>query len=286
MIEHVVELKNVNKHYKDFSMEDLNLNIKKGFVTGFVGRNGAGKSTTMEMIMNLTRPNSGEVKVFGLDIKDYETTIKDRIGYVDAANNYMENFKLKDIIKYVSRTYSNWDEDTCNYYIETFDLPLNKKLKDFSTGMRAKASIAIALSHHAELFIMDEPTTGLDPVVRREIIDTFRELMINEDKTVLFSTHITEDLEKLADYVVMIDDGKIILNASKNELAENYFIVRGNNELLDRDTETYFTSINKDGINFEALTTHPNEVENVFGNSVVIEPIKIDDLLYHLKEEK
>ena len=110
--------------------------------------------------------------------------------------------------------------------------------------------------------------------------------MINEDKTILFSTHITEDLEKLADYVVMIDDGKIILNESKNELAENYFIVRGNNELLDRDTETYFSSINKDGINFEALTTHPNEVENVFGNSVVIEPIKIDDLLYHLKEEK
>lgn len=286
MIEHAIKLKNVNKRYKDFSIENLNLNIKKGFVTGFVGRNGAGKSTTIEMIMNMTRPNSGEVKVFGLDIEDYETTIKDRIGYVDAANNYMETFKLKDIIKYVSHAYSNWDKDTCNYYIERFNLPLNKKFKDFSTGMRAKASIAIALSHNAELFIMDEPTTGLDPIVRREIIDTLRELMINEDKTILFSTHITEDLEKLADYIVMIDDGKIILNASKNELAENYFIVRGNNELLDSDTETYFSSINKDGINFEALTTHPNEVESVFGNSVVIEPIKIDDLLYHLKEEK
>ena len=286
MVEHVVELKNVNKHYKDFSIEDLNLNIKKGFVTGFVGRNGAGKSTTMGMIMNLTRPNSGEVKVFGLDISNNEKVVKDKIGYVDAANNYMESFKLNDIIKYVSKTYSTWDEKACSHYIKEFNLPLNKKFKDFSTGMRAKASIALALSHNAELFIMDEPTTGVDPVVRREIIETLREIMVNEDRTILFSTHITEDLEKLADYIVMIDDGEIILNTSKNDLAENYFIVHGSNDLLDRDTETYFSSINKDGINFEALTTHPNEVENVFGNSVVIEPIKIDDLLYHLKEEK
>ncbi|WP_238316045.1 ABC transporter ATP-binding protein [Nosocomiicoccus massiliensis] len=286
MNQNAIELKNVTKHYKDFSIEDLNLNIKKGFVTGFVGRNGAGKSTTIEMIMNLTRPNSGEVKVFGLDIKNHEKVIKDRIGYVDAANDYMENFKLKDIIKYVSKTYSNWDEDACTHYIERFNLPLNKKLKDFSTGMRAKATIAIALSHNTELFVMDEPTTGLDPVVRREIIDTFREIMTNEDKTILFSTHITEDLEKLADYIVMIDDGKIILNTSKNDLSENFFIVRGSNDLLDRDTESYFTSIKKGDVNFEALTKSPKEVEAVFRDTVVIEPVKIDDIIYHLKGEK
>lgn len=286
MNQNAIELKNVTKHYKDFSIEDLNLNIKKGFVTGFVGRNGAGKSTTIEMIMNLTRPNSGEVKVFGLDMKDNEKVIKNRIGYVDAANDYMENFKLKDIIKYVSRTYTNWDEEACSHYIEKFNLPLNKKLKDFSTGMRAKATIAIALSHNTELFVMDEPTTGLDPVVRREIIDTFREIMTNEDKTILFSTHITEDLEKLADYIVMIDDGKIILNTSKNDLSENFFIVRGSNELLDRDTESYFTSIKKGEMNFEALTKSPKEVEAVFSDTVVIEPVKIDDIIYHLKGEK
>lgn len=286
MNQNAVELKNVTKHYKDFSIEYLNLNIKKGFVTGFVGRNGAGKSTTIEMIMNLTRPNSGEVKVFGLDMKDNEKVIKNRIGYVDAANDYMENFKLKDIIKYVSRTYTNWDEEACIHYIEKFNLPLNKKLKDFSTGMRAKATIALALSHNAELFIMDEPTTGLDPVVRREIIDTFRKIMTNEDKTILFSTHITEDLEKLADYIVMIDDGEIILNTSKNDLAENYFIVHGSNDLLDRDTESYFTSIKKGEMNFEALTKSPKEVEAVFSDTVVIEPVKIDDIIYHLKGEK
>lgn len=286
MNQNAIELKNVTKHYKDFSIEDLNLNIKKGFVTGFVGRNGAGKSTTIEMIMNLTRPNSGEVKVFGLDISDNEKVVKDKIGYVDAANNYMESFKLKDIIKYVSKTYSNWDEDACSHYIKAFDLPLNKKFKDFSTGMRAKATIAIALSHNTELFVMDEPTTGLDPVVRREIIDTFREIMTNEDKTILFSTHITEDLEKLADYIVMIDDGKIILHTSKNDLSENFFIVRGSNDLLDRDTESYFTSIKKGDVNFEALTKSPKEVEAVFGDTIVIQPVKIDDVIYHLKGEK
>ncbi|WOS96260.1 ABC transporter ATP-binding protein [Nosocomiicoccus massiliensis] len=286
MNQNAVELKNVNKHYKDFTIEDLNLNIKKGFVTGFVGRNGAGKSTTIEMIMNLTRPNSGEVKVFGLDISNNEKVVKDKIGYVDAASNYMESFKLNDIIKYVSKTYSNWDEKACSHYIKEFNLPLNKKFKDFSTGMRAKASIALALSHNAELFIMDEPTTGLDPVVRREIIETLREIMVNEDRTILFSTHITEDLEKLADYIVMIDDGEIILNTSKNDLAENYFIVHGSNDLLDRDTESYFTSIKKGDVNFEALTKSPKEVEAVFSDTVVIEPVKIDDIIYHLKGEK
>lgn len=286
MNQNAVELKNVNKHYKDFTIEDLNLNIKKGFVTGFVGQNGAGKSTTIEMIMNLTRPNSGEVKVFGLDISNNEKVVKDKIGYVDAANNYMESFKLNDIIKYVSKTYSNWDEKACSHYIKEFNLPLNKKFKDLSTGMRAKASIALALSHNAELFIMDEPTTGLDPVVRREIIETLREIMVNEDRTILFSTHITEDLEKLADYIVMIDDGKIILNTSKNDLAENYFIVHGSNDLLDRDTESYFTSIKKGDVNFEALTQSPKEVEAVFGDTIVIQPVKIDDVIYHLKGEK
>lgn len=286
MNQNAVELKNVNKHYKDFTIEDLNLNIKKGFVTGFVGRNGAGKSTTIEMIMNLTRPNSGEVKVFGLDISNNEKVVKDKIGYVDAANNYMESFKLNDIIKYVSKTYSNWDEKACSHYIKEFNLPLNKKFKDLSTGMRAKASIALALSHNAELFIMDEPTTGLDPVVRREIIETLREIMVNEGRTILFSTHITEDLEKLADYIVMIDDGEIILNTSKNDLAENYFIVHGSNDLLDRDTESYFTSIKKGDVNFEALTQSPKEVETVFGDTIVIQPVKIDDVIYHLKGEK
>ncbi|CAM5518064.1 sodium ABC transporter ATP-binding protein [Bacillus safensis FO-36b] [Bacillus safensis subsp. safensis] len=185
-MEHVIEFKGVSKRFKDFSVQDLDLRVKKGFVTGFIGENGAGKSTTIKMIMNLLKPDSGDIKVFGLDYHTHEKEIKERIGFVYDANVFFPGLNLKDIKRIVAPAYKRWDDQLFDQYIEQFGLPLNKAIKTFSKGMQMKASLAIALSHHAELIIMDEPTAGLDPVFRRELLSTLQELMIDGNKTIFF----------------------------------------------------------------------------------------------------
>ncbi len=159
-MENVVELKTVTKQFKGFSVEDIDLEVKQGFVTGFIGANGAGKSTTIKMIMNLLKPDSGEVKLFGLDYKTHEKEIKERIGFVYDGNVFYEGLNLKDIKRIVAPAYKRWDDHLFKQYVEQFELPLHKAIKTFSKGMQMKASLAIALSHHAELIIMDEPTAG------------------------------------------------------------------------------------------------------------------------------
>ncbi|GIO27385.1 hypothetical protein J43TS3_19960 [Ornithinibacillus bavariensis] len=163
-MENVVELKNVTKEFKGFSVNNIDLQVKQGFVTGFIGANGSGKSTTIKMIMNLLKPDAGEVKLFGLDYREHEKEIKGRIGFVYDGNVFFEGMNLKDIKRIVAPAYKNWDDTLFYRYMEQFELPLNKAMKTFSKGMQMKASLAIALSHHAELIIMDEPTAGLDPI--------------------------------------------------------------------------------------------------------------------------
>lgn len=206
-MENVVELTNVSKKFKDFSVKKLNLEVKKGFITGFIGANGAGKSTTIKMMMNLLRPDAGEIKLFGLDYMKHEKTIKERIGFVYDGNVFFEGLNLKDIKRIVGPAYKRWDDSLFHQYLERFELPLNKPIKTFSKGMQMKASLAIALSHHAELIIMDEPTAGLDPIFRRELLDLLQELMVDGDRTIFFSTHITSDLDRIADYIALIQRG-------------------------------------------------------------------------------
>ena len=211
-MENVVELKNVTKKFKDFSVKNIDLQVKQGFVTGFIGANGAGKSTTIKMMMNLLRPDVGEIKLFGLDYKKHEKAIKERIGFVYDGNVFFEGLNLKDIKRIVAPAYKHWDDTLFYQYIEKFELPLNKAIKTFSKGMQMKASLAIALSHHAELIIMDEPTAGLDPIFRRELLDLLQELMIDGNRTIFFSTHITTDLDRIADYIAFIQSGELVFN--------------------------------------------------------------------------
>lgn len=282
-MENVVELKNVTKQFKEFSVKNINLQVKQGFVTGFIGENGAGKSTTIKMMMNLLKPDAGEVKLFGLDYKSHEKAIKERIGFVCDSNIFFEGLNMKDIKRIVAPAYKQWDDTLFYSYVEQFKLPLNKAIKTFSKGMQMKASLAIALSHHAELIIMDEPTAGLDPIFRRELLDLLQELMIEDNRTIFFSTHITTDLDRIADYIAFMQNGELVFNQSIHNVAENYALVKGGVDLLDRDTEKDFVHIHRSSMGFEALTDNIKEVKNTFGDTVVIERASLEDIMYYLK---
>lgn len=282
-MENVVELKNVKKKFKDFSINKVDLEVKQGFITGFIGANGAGKTTTIKMMMNLLKPDAGEVKIFGLDYKTHEKEIKERIGFVYDGNVFFEGMNLKDIKRIVGPAYKRWDDAKFYKYVDQFELPLNKSIKKFSKGMQMKASLALALSHDAELIIMDEPTAGLDPIFRREFLHLIQELMIEGDRTIFFSTHITTDLDRVADYIAFIQKGELVFYHSIHDIAENYALVKGGVELLDRDTEKDLLHVHKAPTGFEALTNNIESVKDTFGDRVIIEPASLEDLMYYLR---
>lgn len=283
-MENVIEISNISKKFKGFSIDNLDLQVKKGYITGFIGANGAGKSTTIKMIMNLLKPDTGEVKLFGLDYKTHEKEIKERIGFVYDENVFFEGLNLKDIRKIVGPAYRSWDDDLFYQYVKKFDLPLNKPIKTFSKGMQMKVSLAIALSHHAELIIMDEPTAGLDPIFRREFLNLLQEFMLDGSRTIFISTHITTDLDRIADYIAFMQNGELVFNHSGHDLVENYALVKGGLDLLDRDTEKAFVRVHRASTGFEALTKDRRTVNEIFGDSVVIERASLEDIMYYFKE--
>ncbi|CEH31087.1 sodium ABC transporter ATP-binding protein [Aneurinibacillus migulanus] len=282
-MENVIELKHVNKSFGDFHLKDISMTVKKGFITGFIGGNGAGKSTTIKLIMNLLQPDSGSISIFGLDYKEHEKEIKQRIGFVFDENIFYEHLTLAEMKRIIRPSYINWDESLFNHYIKKFELPLNKKIQSFSKGMMMKASLTIALSHHAELIIMDEPTSGLDPIFRRELLDILHNIMQDGKKTIFFSTHITTDLDRIADYITFIHKGQHIFTKKSYQIEEEYAIVKGGMELLDQDTEQEFISIRKSNAGFEALTSNKARIEDVFGDLVLIEKPTIEELMFYIK---
>ncbi|MCF3944717.1 ABC transporter ATP-binding protein [Oceanobacillus alkalisoli] len=282
-MENIVEFKNVSKYFKDFSLKDINLQIMKGLVTGFVGANGAGKSTTMKLIMNLLQADKGEIKVFGKQYVNNERDIKERIGFVYDSNVFYENLNLKDIRKIIAPAYKNWSDKQFYDYIKLFELPLNKAIKTFSKGMQMKTSLALALSHDAEFIIMDEPTAGLDPVFRRELLDILKELTNDATRTLFFSTHITSDLERIADRIIFIQDGNILFHESIKDVQERYKLVKGNTNLLHQKIVKGFINIDRSSNEFQALTNNAEEVRKSLGDQVVIEEATLEDIMFYTK---
>lgn len=285
-MENIIRLRNVSKSFKGFQIQNLSMDIKRGFVTGFIGANGAGKSTTIKMIMNLLKPDGGDIHVFGMNYATHEKAIKERIGFVFDDNVFYEGLTLKEIKRMIAPAYKRWDEQQFHYYRDLFELPLNKKMKTFSKGMKTKASLALALSHHAELIIMDEPTSGLDPVFRRELLDLLHELLMAGDKTLFFSTHITTDLNRIADYISFIQNGQLIFAKEFYTIEEEYAIVKGGLDLLDQETEKEFISIQRANTGFEALTSNIESVKTIFGNTVLIEKPSLEDIMFFSKRGK
>lgn len=283
-MENVIELQQAQKSFDSFQLKDFSMTVKKGFITGFIGGNGVGKSTTIKLIMNLLQPDSGTVSIFGLNYKDHEKEIKQRIGFVYDDNIFYEQLTLTEMKKILKPSYVNWDDDLFNYYVQTFELPLNKKIKSFSKGMMMKASLTMALSHHAELIIMDEPTSGLDPIFRRELLDILRDLMQDGEKTIFFSTHITTDLDRIADYITFIHNGEHMFTKEFHQIEEEYAIVKGGMELLDGDTEQEFIAIRKSAHGFVALTANKTRVEDIFGEMALIEKATLEDIMFYTKK--
>lgn len=283
-MENVIEFKNVNKKFDGFELKDFSVSVKKGFVTGFIGGNGAGKSTTIKLIMNIIKPDSGEIKIFGLDYKKHEKEIKQRIGFVYDDGVFYEHLTLNEMKKIIKPTYKNWDDQLFQSYIQSFQIPLDKKIKTFSKGMMMKASLAIALSHHAELIIMDEPTSGLDPIFRRELLDILHDLMQDGEKTIFFSTHITADLDRIADYITFIQNGKHIFTNEFYKIQEKYTIVKGGLDLLDADIEKEFIALRKSKYGFVGLSANKEKVQVLFRDLALFEKASLEDIMYYTKK--
>lgn len=284
MSDQAVKVRGLKKHYQNFDL-DVSFDIPKGYVTGFIGENGAGKTTTIKCLMDALPKDSGQVEVLGMTYGSQEIEIKDRIGFVGPDFNCFQSFKLDKIKSIIAPFYSLWDESIYQGYMKAFELDPKQKFMKLSTGMKMKFSLALALSHQAELLILDEPTSGLDPVFRDAFLDILLEQVQDENKSVFFSSHITSDLEKIADYIVYIQNGKIVFSEEKHHLMENYVIVKGDSS-LGGDLEGLFEGIKRGPYGFEGLSKDRKAIEQVLGDSVVYEKPSLERLmvLYHQQE--
>lgn len=273
-----IEFKGVKKRRGNFQLSIDDLLIESGYITGFIGPNGSGKTTTIKLIMNMLKMDSGIIKVFNNDIRDY-FAYKSEIGYVGDEAGFLDTVKVKNIKKYMSNFYEKWDEDLYKKYISKFRIDENKLYKDFSKGQKKQFELIIALSHHPKLIIMDEPTANLDPRVRSELLEMLQEHIEREEATVFYSTHITSDLEKTADYIVMIYEGNIILTGIKDELLEEHAIIRGKTELLDMESEKILRGIKINRYGFEGMTSDKNKAFEIFGKEVVYDKATLEDIL-------
>lgn len=229
-----LDIRNLNKKYPNFQLKDISFQLEKGYIMGFIGANGAGKTTTIKSMLNMIRIDSGEVRILGKNIAEHETELKQEIGLAFGGVDFYTRSKLKVMTGVIKKFYKNWNQDTYYKYLRRFKLDENKKIAELSAGMRVKYNLALALSHGAKLLILDEPTSGLDPAARDDLLDIFQELVVDGEISILFSTHITSDLEKCADYITFIDNGQIVASSEKNELLESYRLLNGSESQLNQ----------------------------------------------------
>ena len=257
----ILSIENLNKKYPSFSLKDVSFEVKPGEIMGFIGRNGAGKTTTLKSIMNLIHYESGKITAFDLDMSENELENKQRIGFALSELNYYPNKTIRQLMNVTKKFYKNFDEQKFEEVCKLFNLNIDKKLEELSSGMKVKYSVAIALSHKAELLILDEPTSGLDPVSRDEILDIFREIVKNKERAILFSTHITSDLDKCATNITYIHNGEILYTGTKKDFINSYLFVK--------DT-TKNHSLEKEYIAFKELDDHIEGLIDVKNKDVFV----------------
>lgn len=285
-MENSIEIKNISKSYPDFKLKNISFNVPKGCIVGLVGENGAGKTTTIKAILNII-DTTGEIKIFGKDNKKYEKEIKKDIGVVLDDSFLSEYLTAKNINSIMKEFYNNWDKEKYFNYLKQFDLPTNKTIKEFSSGMKMKLKIAVAISHSPKLLILDEPTSGLDPIVRNEILDIFRKFIEeDENRAILMSTHITTDLEHISDYIVFIEKGNIIFNLPTEELLENYGIVKCSKEDFEKIKNTDYIKYKKEKYQYEILVANKYDFKRKYNIDVIDKPTIEDIMLFYVKGEK
>lgn len=276
-MENILEIKNLSKKYKDFELKNIDLELPKGMIMGFIGENGAGKTTTIKSILNIIKYD-GEIKIFGLTNKKNDSTIKEDIGVVLDDMFFPEILMPEDINYIMKDIYKNWDSDMYFKYLTDFKLPRKKQIKTFSKGMRKKLEIATALSHHPKLLILDEPTSGLDPIARGEVIDIFQDFIQNEECGILLSSHITTDLEHIADYITFINNGEILLSKTCNELLEKYGIVKCTQKEFEKIDSKDYIKYRKSKYEYEVLVEDKKAFTKKYSVNT-IDKITIEDLM-------
>ena len=280
-----IEIRNLQKNYKNFSLTIDNLEIPEGYITGFIGPNGSGKTTTIKSLLGMIKPDSGEIKILNSHINK-DTKTKENIAYVGDESGFLEESKLVNLHKIISKFYSNWDEELYKKYINKFKIDESKKYKDLSKGQKKQFELIMALSHHPKLLIMDEPTSSLDPIIRNEFLDLMQDHMEMDNMTVFYSTHITTDLDKAADYIVMIYKGKILLKGEKDEILDSHVIVKIKKELVDSNIKKEFISLKESAFGFEGLISDKRKAYDIFGDEAIYEKCTLEDiLLYYTRRE-
>jgi ABC-2 type transport system ATP-binding protein len=279
-MEYALEINGLEKSYSKGNkvLKGIDIKIEEGMVAGFIGMNGAGKTTTIKSILGLITLDTGEIKIFGKSFKGNEKEIKNRIGIVFDNGYLYEDLKLSDMKRIFAAAYTKWDDGCYRKYINKFELNEKQKVKELSKGMKMKFSLALALSHHADLLIMDEPTSGLDPKVRKEFLEIIREFVMEEGKTVFFSTHITTDLDKIADRIIMLNDGEVILDKDKDALIDEHALVKGDKSLLTNENRKWFVTLEERGFSFEGLTNDSKKVRREMERTVCERPT-IEDIM-------
>lgn len=277
-MKNLLELSHVNKKYPSFSLQDVSFSVPGGSIMGMVGENGAGKTTTIKLILNEIKADSGEIRVFGLDHQRDERKIKEQIGVVFDDCYFPGEFHSRHISDLLRKFFSSWDEELYQKYLREFDLPREKLIKDFSKGMRMKLSIAAALAHRPRLLILDEATSGLDPVVRNEILDLLLGFIQDEEHAVLFSSHITVDLERVADYITFLHGGKVLMTGSKDDILDSYGILKCGEQEFDQIDSAELLRSRKNKFGCEGLVAHRTDFAKRHPG-LIVDPAGIDDIM-------
>lgn len=273
----LLELNHVQKRYNGFSL-DCSLNVEEGCVTGLIGANGAGKSTTFKAILNLIRTDGGEIRLFGKDSRNLDVRDKEKIGVVLADSTFSGILNIRQITGIMQRTYKSFDKEGFLENCRHFALPLDKNIKEFSTGMRAKLKVFLAISYQADLLILDEPTAGLDVISRAEILDILREYMEQEGRAILISSHISSDLEGLCDDIYMIDRGSIVLHEDTDVLLDSYGLLKLSEDMYRNLDKSYLLRVKKEPFGYSCLTKEKDYyLENYPG--LVIEKGSVDEII-------
>lgn len=284
-MENILEINGLNKAYDGFALRDVSFALPRGYIMGFVGQNGSGKTTTIRSILNMAQMDSGKISVFGLDSVTDTIAIKERLGVVFDSLYLAEHLNVRQIEQQLKPFYKDWDSEEYARRIKEFDLPTDRRAGDFSKGMKMKLMIAVALSHKAELMILDEPTSGLDPVARDELLDILSEYIENENRGVLFSTHITADVERIADYVTILHSGRVWFSGTKDDLAEKYVVIKGAEADLPQAIREKCIGFHAYRNGFESML--PVDAAAELPDAIETEKASIDEILVYIaKEEK
>lgn len=274
----ILKVEDLTKSYNDFKLKDVEFSLPKGSIMGLVGENGAGKTTIIKLILNLIKRESGSIKVFDLDNIENDKQIKEKIGVVLDESYFHDNLRTQDINLIMDNIYSNWDQPLFLYYLKKFKLPMDKIVKDFSKGMKMKLSIAVALSHDPQFLILDEPTSGLDPIIRSEILDIFQDFIQDEEKSILFSTHITSDLDKIADYITFIHEGAIIFSESKDDMINNFGIIKCGKDDFNKIDKIDIVGYRKNQFGYEVLINNKDFQYSKY-DELVIDSANLEEIM-------